>query len=193
MARRRRSPRQPPRAQSAPPVEALRRVTFGFPQLSAAVHRGSANPRVSGVGLIWNSLDSLVRNEPFQWVTATLGPFVTRRAAMTNLLIPGQARRGPAISTRFRVFSRRCGAFSIRSTRVRLTAGAEGRPQANASPTEKGGPHRQLGQSTSRGPIGHWDHTNAAFPFLQGIVNSVRLLCKVALTGAPPAPGIAAL
>ena len=36
-------------------------------------------PRISGfwpVGFIWNSLDSLVRNEPFQWVTSDLGPIL---------------------------------------------------------------------------------------------------------------------
>ncbi len=34
-------------------------------------------PRIPGfclVGFVWNSLDSLVRNEPFQWVTRDPGP-----------------------------------------------------------------------------------------------------------------------
>ena len=36
-------------------------------------------PRISGfwtVGFIWNSLESLVRNEPFQWVTSDPGPIL---------------------------------------------------------------------------------------------------------------------
>ncbi len=52
----------------------LRRETFGFPQVYAAVHQGSANLRFLAVGIIWNSLDSLVRNGPFQWVTGRPGP-----------------------------------------------------------------------------------------------------------------------
>ncbi len=39
---------------------------------------------------------------------------------------------------------------------------------------KKGGPHRKLGPSTSRGPIGRWDQTNAAFAFLQGIIDLSR-------------------
>ncbi len=37
----------------------LRRETFGFPQVYAVVHQGSANLRFSAVGIVWNSLDSL--------------------------------------------------------------------------------------------------------------------------------------
>ncbi len=85
LTRRRRSPRRPPRTQSAPPFEALRRGRFGFPQLSAGMHQGSANPRFSGVGFIWNSLDSLVRNEPFQWVARDPGA------------LPRCGRQGPAL------------------------------------------------------------------------------------------------
>ena len=43
---------------------------FGFPQAYAGVHAALRKiPAFSTVGIIWNSLDSLVRNEPFQWVT----------------------------------------------------------------------------------------------------------------------------
>ncbi len=61
-------------AKSAKPGStSLQPETFGFPQVSAGTARGSANLRFSGVGLSWISLDSLVRNEPFQWVTSDPG------------------------------------------------------------------------------------------------------------------------
>ncbi len=51
-------------------------------------------PRISGfwtVGFVWNSLDSLVRNEPFQWVTRdprpifnSCGPFPPKRDKKTR-------------------------------------------------------------------------------------------------------------
>ena len=120
------------------------------------MHQGSANSPVFGVGFIWNSLDSLVRNELFQWVTATLGPFLFLR----GVPLPHLRRKGRPASTR-------------RSTALKRRraerAGYAGNP---------GSRHRQ-------GPIGHWDQTTTAFPFLQGIVVSVRFHTKVSLTDAP--------
>ncbi len=59
-----RSPRKP---RALAPIPSGAR--FGFPQVSAVRAWGSANLRVLAVGIIWISLDSIVRNEPFQWVT----------------------------------------------------------------------------------------------------------------------------
>ncbi len=50
-------------------------------------------PRISGfwtVGFVWNSLDSLVRNEPFQWVTSDPRPIFNSRGPF-----PRNGRRRP--------------------------------------------------------------------------------------------------
>ena len=53
-------------------------------------------PRIPGfwpVAFPWNSLDSLVRNEPFQWVTSDLGPILFfARPFPENM-----RRKGPAV------------------------------------------------------------------------------------------------
>ncbi len=73
-------------------------------------------PRIPGfcpVGLVWNSLDSLVRNEPFQWVTRDPGANFIFQGALS----PGRRRKGRPLSIR-------------RSTTLNLLAGRKrlGRP-----------------------------------------------------------------
>ncbi len=89
MARRRRpdrSPRKPRALARFPPARDL--DFLRSPQLEHGA------PRISGfwtVGFVWNSLESLVRNEPFQWVTRdprpifnSCGPFPSTRSANTR-------------------------------------------------------------------------------------------------------------
>ncbi len=66
-------------------------------------------PRIPGfcpVGIVWNSLDSLVRNEPFQWVTRDPGPILFFWGALS----PGRRRKARPSSIR-------------RSTTLNLLAG----------------------------------------------------------------------
>ena len=95
-------------------------------------------PRIPGfcpVGFVWNSLDSLVRNEPFQWVTSDPGPNFILSGPLLLLM-----RRKRQNVGRANTLAGRKGSHGIR--------------------------HRE-------GPIGHWDQTTAALPFLQRIVVSI--------------------
>ncbi len=78
----------------------LWREIFGFPQAYAAGPRSSATMRFSRVGLIWISLDSLVRNELFQWVTGDPGPFLFFGGPFSGASVgkrrPGSLRRSRA-------------------------------------------------------------------------------------------------
>ena len=106
--------------------------------------RSIGAPRISGfwtVGFVWNSLDSLVRNEPFQWVTRDPG-------AIFNSCGPFPRSR-----------TRRPGRPSIRrSTALN--------PLAQRKPP--GAP--ESWRSTSQGSDRHWDETNTVFAFWQKIV-----------------------
>ena len=104
-------------------------------------------PRISGfqrVGFIWNSLDFLVRNEPFQWVTGDPGPIF-----FGGPLSRGHAAKEPAV-------------FDPKVNRAESPRRAEEARQAGDD-----------GGRTSRAGSGHCQQTNADFAFLQGNVVSV--------------------
>ena len=126
--------------------------------------RGSAGaPRIPGfwtVGLSWNSLDSLVRNEPFQWVTRDPGPFLFSGALSLN-----RRRKGRSSSIR-------------RSTAPKAPRRAERAGQAG----DYGSRHRE-------GPIGHWEHITSAFPFWQAIVASISFHVKLCRATFPSFTG----
>ena len=96
----------------------------------------SGAPRIAGFWTVvfpWNSLDSLVRNEPFQWVASEAGRFFI----LGGRLSPSLRRKG-------------------RQASVRRSAGFA----------------RDHGGRRGGGPVQHWDQPNAAFAFLQAIVDS---------------------
>ena len=99
------------------------------------------SPAFRPVGFVWNSLDSLVRNEPFQWVTSDLGPILffggpVPPRSVTRAVVDPKVDRDE-------------------TPRRAEKAGRAG---------DHGSRHREVRS-------GHWDQTNAAFAFLQGIVD----------------------
>ena len=114
------------------------------------------NPAFSTVGFVWNSLDSLVRNEPFQWVTRDPRPIFNSCGPFPS---SGSAR------------PRR---HSIR----RSTA-------LNPAPSRNRWARRDHGNRHRKGRTGHWDQTNAVFAFWQEIVDSAPHFTKLRRPQSP--------
>ena len=118
-----------------------RRETFGFPQVSAGEHRGSAKTGFSAFGFPWNSLDFLDRNEPFQWVTGEPGRFFFARPFPARTGLPG-----PISSFQESTRPTRCARQTLRRRET-----AERR--------------RGSRRATSKGPIGALGSEYDGFPF----------------------------
>ncbi len=111
-------------------------------------------PRISGfwtVGFVWNSLDSLVRNEPSQGVTRDPRPIFNSRGPFASIRSARPRRHSIQRSTTL-------------EPRQAKTAGRAG----------------IMAIDIGRAGLGHWDQPNAVFAFWQEIVDWAPLCQKPA-------------